>query len=105
MVNFAIGNELISEIKSSDFYIKIYRIRNGFIDGDEDFLSNNFDLYIAVTKNKNKKLYKVANFQRIRDLKWIEINEEPEFRFNYAGSLHTRTARFKVYLDKIERLY
>ena len=105
LVNFANGNELISEIKSSDFYIKIYRVRNGFIGGDEDFLGNNFDLYIAITKDKNKRLYKATGFQRIRDLKWLEIEEEPEFSFNYAGSSHTRTARFKVYLDKIERLH
>lgn len=105
-VHFANNSELISEIQSLEFQIKIYRARKSLVGIDKDFSSKENDLYIAVTSvNKHEKLYVVRDFYNIRDLRWLKIGEVPEFRFNYAGPSHTRTARFKIYSDRIERLY
>ncbi len=105
-VHFANNSELISQIQSLDFNIKIYTVRKGLVGIDEDFSNKENDLYVGVTTiNKLEKLYVVRNFYNVRDLRWLKIGEIPEFCFNYAGSSHTRTARFKIYSDRIERLY
>jgi hypothetical protein len=105
LVHFANNNVLISEIQSSELHIKIYKVRKGFGGGDTDFLSKEFDLYVGVSTSTSKKLFKVTNLRNVRDIKWLEIGQVPEFRCNYASSSHTRTARFKIYSDRLERLY
>lgn len=100
--------EIVSELQTSELKIRIIKTVN--LSGSASTKSSEVthDIYIAVSELDElpiQNLYIIRNLYNPRDLIWLSTDSIPEFRIDHASRYHTRTARFLIHTDYLERLY